>query len=791
MGYAITQMGHLVIARSKNYDLSVMKSHLCPFPFFLALVFLFSNLQAGALQPTEKWTNQLDSLMEKQWKAKKVQPGTGITDYEFVRRIYLDIAGRIPTAEEVRKFVADSSAAKRSTLIDELLESEGYVNHHFNLWADILRLRSNGRNAGGAYAIYLRDVLRSNKPYDKFVYELITAEGSEFETGAIGYTARDQGMPLDHMANTVRVFLGTRLECAQCHNHPFDKWTQMDFFHMAAFSYGKSNRNRPDDSDPVQAARTLINRDRKMDRQVRSNLNRALQEIRRPIPNASYVSYDSSRLPQLPHDYQYDDAEPKQKISEAVMFGSMPEITSEGERLLAYGKWMTSPDNPRFTKIIANRLWKQAMGLGLVEPVDEFMDHTQASDPELFAFLEKAMTGLDYDMKSFLRMIYHSRVYQSQSVEADSAQAAPQTVVFTGPVMRRFTAEQIWDSIVTLVNLTPDAGNSRQKAEGQIRRESITILTAALKTKTQEEILADAKKIAKLQQQHRQRLMELQKKQMEARKKKDTQRVRKLAQESGKIQQAIRTKVFQTVYKPALAKGPEKLLAQAGMQNGGSMMMMSMTGSDGKKMGMKAPQMLAQYGRIPREMQSALAKKEEERYQQEWEKLGVQKLVKLQNPNSVENPKQRQRIQANNERAIQNARRSFVGFRRNSMNGFVRAANLPSPAPGAHLLRQFGQSDRDTIENANSDAAVTQALSMLNGPVFSSIRNPYSLVNLEVKKADSSDGKVEALFLSFLGRRPDDGERALARDLVESRKDKAYEDLAFALLNNHEFLFQK
>ena len=142
---------------------------------------------------------------------------------------------------------------------------------------------------------------------------MISAEGDAARNGAIGYTYRDRGMPLDRLANTVRIFLGTRLECAQCHNHPFDKWTQMDFYRMAAFGYGLDANNRGYRLKLTQMQRSIPKME--LERQEKSDLQRAFAEVMRAIPSTrGMVSYDPDKLPKLPHDYAYDDAEPKQEI---------------------------------------------------------------------------------------------------------------------------------------------------------------------------------------------------------------------------------------------------------------------------------------------------------------------------------------------------------------------------------------------------------------------------------------------------------------------------------------------
>jgi hypothetical protein len=155
---------------------------------------------------------------------------------------HLDIIGRIPTMQETQAFLQSTDKDKRAKLIDALLASEGYTQHMFHFWADLLRVQSRANGGQGEmtskpYLEHVKRRIRENMPYDAFVRELLTAQGKVWDNPAIGYYMRDLGMPLDNLSNTTRVFLGTRIECAQCHNHPFDKWTQMQFYQMAAFTF--------------------------------------------------------------------------------------------------------------------------------------------------------------------------------------------------------------------------------------------------------------------------------------------------------------------------------------------------------------------------------------------------------------------------------------------------------------------------------------------------------------------------------------------------------------------------
>ena len=202
--------------------------------------FAITLLLAASL-PAGEEALRIDELLAQDWQKHGVQPNPPCSDETFVRRVHLDISGRIPTLGETRAFLASRAPEKRSMLIDALLAGEGHVSHMFHFWADLLRVQSRANGGQGEmtskpYLEHVKRRIRENMPYDAFVRELLTAQGKVWDNPAIGYYMRDLGMPLDNLSNTTRVFLGTRIECAQCHNHPFDKWTQMQFYQMAAFT---------------------------------------------------------------------------------------------------------------------------------------------------------------------------------------------------------------------------------------------------------------------------------------------------------------------------------------------------------------------------------------------------------------------------------------------------------------------------------------------------------------------------------------------------------------------------
>jgi hypothetical protein len=427
------------------------------------------TVKSVPLKSIQKISQRIDELVEDQLKKNGEKLNSRTTDEVFLRRAYLDIAGRIPTIDETRDFLRSSKKTKREDLIDRLLDSYGYVSRQYNYWADLLRVktRMSGNLSGVGYIDYVKDSLEQNKPYDQFVNDLITSEGPNLErgNGAVGYYMRDRNMPEDNMSNTIRIFLGTRLECAQCHDHPFDKWTQRQYFEMVAFTGGI--RYRASDVGSANEVRKMY-RNADLPAKVKPIFNRMTQTL-------SYgISGSGTGLARLPEGFLGEDGYEGEIVVGKTMFQSkklvdakIPKINPKkkkkakgnaqqgvipGARPInsreVYANWLTDPQNPRFAKVISNRLWKQALGVGLVEPVDIIEDNTVASNPELLEFLTATMIDLNFDMKQFLRAIYNSDVYQAAAYEKDVLDATKFN--FSGPIVRRMAAEQIWDSLLVL-----------------------------------------------------------------------------------------------------------------------------------------------------------------------------------------------------------------------------------------------------------------------------------------------------------------------------------------------------
>ncbi len=369
------------------------------------------------------------------------------SDETFLRRVYLDVVGRIPSLKESTRFLSSKDADKRAKLIDELIASKGFTSHLFNWKADQLRLLTQGLpgQPGWLYDEWVREAIRSHMPYDEYVRRLITASGYLWENGAVGFYVRDLGMPLDHMSNLTRVFLGTRIECAQCHDHPLQPVTQKDFYQMVAFTSGVTNL-------ASSAGFSESNVKQWPELKARLNAMHAETELRQgvsvTIANLKRLTTDTGKKLTFPETYVYDKALRKQPVEPKTLFGEEAKIT-EGDHREAFAEWLTSPRNPRFATNIANRLWKRLMGVGLIEPADSLTVLPSHEHAELVEFTTEAMIRLHFDERAFQTALLNTRLYQSESVRETPPSGVPSDL--RGPLLRRLSAEQIWDSCLTLI----------------------------------------------------------------------------------------------------------------------------------------------------------------------------------------------------------------------------------------------------------------------------------------------------------------------------------------------------
>ncbi|MCW0219249.1 MAG: DUF1549 and DUF1553 domain-containing protein [Prosthecobacter sp.] len=738
-----------------------------------------------SLADVQAKAQQIDQMVSAKLAKEKIDPTAPVTDEVFVRRIYLDISGRIPTLKETTDFLADKSANKRADLIDALLASDGYVQNFANYWSDILRVKSqltqgNSQPAGAAYINWLRESLKTNKPYDEMVREMLTASGKTYENGAVGYYIRDYNMPLDNMAVTTQVFLGTSMVCAQCHNHPFDKWTQMDYYQMAAHSNGMTGTNGL--SNPLLAEAfygstskakkskkgapgmdSMMMMDSSMAGLQKKDVTRAMSEILRPLRYNTVLDQTDKRALRLPHDYKYDDAKPKAVVEPVIpaSFSNDGKIVKEGQKpIAAYAQWMASKENPRFTLVIANRLWKKAMGLGVMEPVDEITDSSVPSNPALMTFLEDTMKDLNYDMKAYLRIVFNSSTYQRAAYTKDVEMG--EVYHFPGPLLRRMSAEQIWDSMVALYKPAPDAPSLDSKVDRETTIRKVEWLDRSLNALTGEELAAGAAKVAAVQKQLSADVRKAQEDLTEATKNKDDAAIRAAKKVVSNQRRAIDQAAEDIIYTMGFNKFTQmakdgkihELVDDTEFAKEIASVIRSKKGKD-----LDIDEALAIMGKQQRAKLSAI---QQQRLKRDAEQLKVEDKKDLA------------------------ALKAWENYRDKYM---MRAADLRFPAPNGHFLREFGQSDRELVQNANNEASVGQALMLLNGKTFTQLLNPFTMISRSLRRAETAEQTIDTIYLSLFSRKATPEEMAVLKPVVEGKGAVGKGDALWAALNTRQFYF--
>ncbi len=356
-----------------------------------------------------QWTNAeahnfIDELVFDKLKRLKILPSELASDADFLRRVTLDLTGLPPEPEAVRAFLADPRAGrvKRDEVIDRLIGSDDFVEYWTNKWSDLLQVNRKFLSEKGAWALrsWIREAVRHNMPYDDFVREVLTASGSTFANPPAAYL-RVLREPELAMENSTQLFLGVRFNCNKCHDHPFERWTQDQYYRLAAYfaQVGRKPGGSPDEE----------------------------------------VVFDTRGAGELIHPTSGKVVAPAFPYSHT---GAQDELSNRREQ---FADWATSPENPYFAKSYVNRLWAYLLGVGLIEPIDDLRAGNPPSNPALLDRLAREFMEHQFDVRHMLRTICQSRVYQ-QTLETNSWNADDE-LNFSHALARRLPAETLYDTV--------------------------------------------------------------------------------------------------------------------------------------------------------------------------------------------------------------------------------------------------------------------------------------------------------------------------------------------------------
>jgi hypothetical protein len=351
--------------------------------------------------PTTPPANYVDELVDAKLRKIRVLPSEICSDEIFLRRVTLDITGLLPTVDEYQAFAADADPAKRAKLIDRLLERKEFSEIWALKWANLLMVKSSNEVSYKSmflYSNWLTNQISSNVPLDKMVQDLLAANGGTFKNPATNYYQIERDT-LKTAENVAQVFMGIRTQCAQCHNHPFDRWTMDDYYSFAAF-FAQIGRKQGEDY-----RETIV-------------FNSGGGDVKHPV---------GGRV--MPPKF---------------LGGPTPDVNGKDRREVLV-KWLASPDNPYFATSVANRVWAHFFGLGIVEQVDDVRVSNPASNPELFQALGDKFTSYKYDFKQLVRDICNSHAYQRAS--AANASNAEDLKNFSHARIRRIPAENLLDCL--------------------------------------------------------------------------------------------------------------------------------------------------------------------------------------------------------------------------------------------------------------------------------------------------------------------------------------------------------
>jgi hypothetical protein len=419
----------------------------------LAIAGILVALPIARAEPPEpaELARRIDAWLAKEHRANQVQAAPRADDYEFLRRVSLDLTGRIPKVSDVRAFAADKNPSRRASLVASLLESPRHATHFATTWRSWLTPEIAASGPAGVFKAgfeaWLYKQFRTNRRYDALVYDLLTTpiasdpQAAEVvfrdfgRPNALAFFAVKDAAPENLAAVTARMFLGVQLECAQCHDHPFARWTREQFWNQAAFFAG---------------------------------IERQGSGIYQPL-----IEVTERRVAQRP-DAQRPGATKKTRA--LFLDGQTPTFKSGSSSRQALAAWITAAENPFFARATVNRIWGQFFGVGIVEPVDNFHDDNKASHPELLDELAEAFTAAKCDLNYLITAICLTEVYQRTSARTHVSQDEPR--LFARMQVKALTGEQFFDSLAMAIGYRePVPDGAAKGAKGMAPSPRIAFLT--------------------------------------------------------------------------------------------------------------------------------------------------------------------------------------------------------------------------------------------------------------------------------------------------------------------------
>lgn len=370
------------------------------------------GVPVGKLPPER---NFVDTAVFANLKTLGIPPSELCDDATFLRRVTLDVAGRLPTLDEAKAFLADKSPKKREAWVDELLKSPDYADHFAGKWTAMLKNRRDETSdieSNFAFHAWVRDSLLQNKPYDQFVRELLGATGTVIANPPVAWYKRVKD-PKNQIEDVAQLFLGVRVQCAQCHHHPAERWSQDDYYSLAAFFA-------------------------QVGRKPSGTRGEDLIFHKRGTATATNIKTLAALKP-------------------AALGDAVPAIAPEQDPRLFLADWMKSPKNPFFAKALVNRYWKHFFQRGLIEPEDDIRDSNPPTNPELLAALEKHFISSGFDLKDLIRVITRSNAYQLSAKPNEHNRGDRQN--FSRYYPRRMSAEVMLDAIDQLAGTQTDFPN--------------------------------------------------------------------------------------------------------------------------------------------------------------------------------------------------------------------------------------------------------------------------------------------------------------------------------------------